>query len=222
MMKSENTATHLPSNANDAVVAPPLGATVRLLEILGNSTSLARDISALQKSGELVQAIPEIQETWGARGLQDLRWHPEGSTWTHTVMVLEQLPQDASLPLRLAALFHDIGKPATFFQFPGTTNVLNKGHAHVGADMFRRVIAPRMEIEQTLSDKVATIIDHHMFMHDFFKDDLMTSTFRKSIIALPCFPELVELQHADAMGTGRSLSQRLDSSHRAIFRQMFL
>jgi len=39
-------------------------------------------------------------------------YHAEGSVFTHTMMVYSHLPLNASIELKLAALLHDIGKPA--------------------------------------------------------------------------------------------------------------
>ena len=53
---------------------------------------------------------------------QEVEWHPEGSVWLHTLLVVdesariaeeERLPDDERLRLVLGALCHDLGKPGT-------------------------------------------------------------------------------------------------------------
>jgi poly(A) polymerase len=52
---------------------------------------------------------------------QDPRWHPEGDVWTHTLLVIENLPPNATFTMSLSALFHDVGK--------ATTTVIGAGSA---------------------------------------------------------------------------------------------
>lgn len=184
------------------------------LERLRESTALADELHSLKESGALVTIIPEFAETWGPRGEQHPKWHPEGNVWIHTLMVVEALPPHASLALKLAAVFHDIGKPPTFFPHPLTGDISFPGHAHVGADMFRRVIGPRLGIDEETIKTAAEIIEHHMLMHDFFKPQLTSPEFQQHILQLPWIEELIEMQHADVYGTGISAERKIECSYR--------
>lgn len=79
---------------------------------------------------------------------QDSVYHAEGDVWTHTRMVIEALhgdeeyqalPRERRLALTLAALLHDIGKPATttheWDEKEQRERVRQHGHARLGARM---------------------------------------------------------------------------------------
>jgi poly(A) polymerase len=180
-----------------------------------SSPNLANDLREFKAAGALTLAIPEFADTWGPRGEQSPDWHPEGNVWTHTLMVVESLPQDASYGLKLAAIFHDIGKPATFFKYPTSGGITFAGHAQVGAEMLRRVIGPRLGIDPTILEHAATIVEYHMFMHDFFKPERVGPEFQRHILNLPCIRDLIMIQHADVSGTGISLERKKESSHQS-------
>jgi tRNA nucleotidyltransferase/poly(A) polymerase len=68
----------------------------------------------LDETGLLVQILPEVSAMHGVE--QPPEFHPEGDVWVHTLMLLARLPVGASPTLAWAALLHDVGKPATFFE----------------------------------------------------------------------------------------------------------
>ena len=76
--------------------------------------------SSIEEIIDWAQAQTWCQEM--SNCMQDAQWHSEGVVWTHTKMVLEQLPQleswqnlndDEKTVLIFTALFHDIAKPLT-------------------------------------------------------------------------------------------------------------
>ncbi len=81
---------------------------------------------------ELISPLRETQ--------QDRVWHGEGDVWTHTKMVVETLSpfpawqslhEESRIRLFLAALLHDIGKPATSRLEDG--HIISPTHAKIGA-----------------------------------------------------------------------------------------
>ena len=86
---------------------------------------------------------------------QDARWHPEGNTWIHTLMVCDQAAQiaqrqgldsHASEHLLLAALCHDLGKPtSTFTDEEGNIRSPNHSAAGIGPTqlLLTRIHAPK-------------------------------------------------------------------------------
>ena len=63
----------------------------------------------LERLGLLTAFAPELQAMVGC----EQNWAHIYDVWEHTVVAVERLPHDASLPLRLATLLHDVGKPLT-------------------------------------------------------------------------------------------------------------
>lgn len=106
--------------------------------------------------------------------LADLRMHiPAGyhhkDNFEHSVRVLEnaiEREQDGpDLVLRAAALFHDIGKPATR-KLGARKSVSFDGHESVGARIVRKVLKTHgFSAEQI--DQVALIVAMHMRSHGF-------------------------------------------------------
>ena len=101
---------------------------------------------------------------------------------------------DDDLVLRLAALFHDIGKPDTF----------DDGHFHqhefVG-EAKARAILRRWKFDKATTEEVAHLIRHHMF---WYQPDWTGSAVRRFIrkVGLEQIPALFALRKADNVGSG--------------------
>ena len=71
-----------------------------------------RMFAVLRDCGALVRLLPELDRLWGVPQRAD--YHPEVDTGVHTMMVIETAAAMAtSLPVRFAALVHDLGKGTT-------------------------------------------------------------------------------------------------------------
>jgi tRNA nucleotidyltransferase (CCA-adding enzyme) len=89
----------------------------------------------LSEWGLLAAVAPELLPL--ATTPQDSEWHPEGDVWTHTLLVLDQaaglctdLDPPRALAVMLAALCHDLGKPATTRLEEG--RLRSRGHKEAG------------------------------------------------------------------------------------------
>lgn len=155
-------------------------------------------IRQMADSGALFKAIPQLH------GLdqipQDPRWHPEGDVWTHTLLVIENLPINATFAMSLAALFHDVGKAST-------TVILETGaikaHGHeVVSEQLTLVILDSLGADEELKKQVTFIVRHHMMAHS---KDTTAKTLQRLI--RQAGRELVDqlLQHgvADVAGGSR-------------------
>jgi poly(A) polymerase len=88
----------------------------------------------LDESGLLKACLPEIAAMKGVA--QPSAFHPEGDVWTHTLLMLEQLPKGSPAPLAWAVLLHDVGKPPTFMSAEETGDRIRfDGHAEIGTRM---------------------------------------------------------------------------------------
>ena len=103
-------------------------------------------------------------------------------------------PPDEDLVLRLAALFHDIGKPDTY----------DDGHFHqhefVGEAKVRQILR-RWKFDKATVEAVAHLVRHHMF---WYQPDWTSSAVRRFIrkVGLERIPVLFALRKADNVGSG--------------------
>ncbi len=152
----------------------------------------------MMDSGLMKAVLPEIVELTGPKAAQDPIWHPEGKTWPHTRLVVNNLT-GSRWETMLAGLLHDGGKPATQQVWPDG-RISNHGHAEVGATMARD-ICNRFKMSNAEKDVVVTLVADHMKMHN-------VQEWRRSrlmdLLSSPIVEDHIALQHADAMGTGRT------------------
>lgn len=97
---------------------------------------------------------------------QSMKYHPEGSVWNHTMLVLDEAAKvkkqskDAKA-LLWAALLHDIGKPDTTRMRKG--RITSYDHDVVGEKLcidFLRALSA----EEDFIQKVAALVRYHMHM----------------------------------------------------------
>lgn len=75
-------------------------------------TKPSRMFDVLRECGALKKILPELDALWGVP--QPVQHHPEIDTWIHVMMVIDYAAkQNFSLPIRFAALMHDLGKGKT-------------------------------------------------------------------------------------------------------------
>jgi len=72
----------------------------------------SRMFEVLRECGALQKILPEVDRLWGVP--QPAQHHPEVDTGVHVMMVIDcAAAQNYSLPVRFAALMHDLGKGTT-------------------------------------------------------------------------------------------------------------
>ena len=103
----------------------------------------------------LTQVIPELAPVVG---FEQHSPHHAYDVFTHIAHVVEAVP--AELPLRWAALLHDVGKPACFTQDENGRGHF-KGHAKVSAEMAEAILL-RLKAPSALRQQVTELIGLHM------------------------------------------------------------
>ena len=124
----------------------------------------ARALRLARDTGVLVELLPEFEPAVAFE--QDSRWH-DLTVDEHTFEVV-QAAADAgrALRVRLAALFHDLGKPAVAWRgrdgrlhFYGRNG--RAGHEEAGAEITDRALQ-RLRYPNDLRSRVVKIVRHHM------------------------------------------------------------
>jgi len=155
-----------------------------------------RACELLKKAGLLKHILPEIDALQGVQ--QPPQFHPEGDVWTHTLMLLSQL-ENAPLHLALGALFHDVGKPATFTL---TDRIRFNEHEKVGAVMTEKIME-RLKYPRETIDRVVTLVHQHMTFKDTLK---MKPSTLKRFLRQPHFDEHLALHKLDCNASHGDLS----------------
>ena len=131
------------------------------LEKIIMSETPAAGIMMLHKFGLLRNIIPELEQgincEQGGAHIYDV--------WDHLLMALQHAADKKwPLEIRLAALFHDIGKPKT--RRPGEKKAYTfYGHEVVGARMAKKIME-RLKFPKKESELVETLVRMHMFFSD--------------------------------------------------------
>ncbi len=148
-------------------------------------------LELLKDGGLLAQFAPELLEMVGVTQ-NEAHAYP---VWEHSLLALGSLPPDASLTLRLATLFHDVGKPRT--KGAGEDGRIHfYGHADVGADMVRRWMN-RLKFPNDEISAVTTLVAQHMRIGEYH-DDWTDAAVRRLMRDLgPHLDDLFEINRAD-------------------------
>lgn len=163
------------------------------------SPDRVRGFDLLVASGLMEAILPEILALRGCE--QPPQFHPEGDVFTHTRLMLSFLAPDASLPLVLSVLFHDIAKPATFALDPADGRIRFTGHEKAGAEMAAEILR-RLRYSNAVVDAVVSAVAHHMQFKDVTK--MRTATLKR-FMARDRFGDELELHRVDCLGSHRKL-----------------
>ncbi len=157
----------------------------------------------LEKLSLLKYIIPELKPAIGCEqgGIHAF------DVYEHLLRTMQAAADKGfSTELRLAALFHDIGKPAT--RRAGGKNKFYTffGHEVVGAKM-TKVILDRLKYPREGAKNIEKLVRWHMFFSD--PDQITLSAVRRTIINVgeDQIDNLLNLRVCDRIGTGRPKEQ---------------
>lgn len=143
--------------------------------------------------------IPEIQPMFH---FNQYNPHHRYDIWEHTVRTVSASKADERV--RLAAFFHDIGKPESFTLSDGVGHFY--GHQRAGADLTKNIMR-RMRFSNALIEDVGALVYYH---------DASIEPKDKSIrrwlnrLGEKLFSMLLEVKRADAIGQGSgAINERL-------------
>ena len=162
------------------------------------SPNRVRGWDLLDSSGLMRAILPELEAMKGV--LQPEQFHPEGDVFVHTRLMLQLLPQEVPVPLVLAVVFHDVGKPVTA-TVDKTGRIRFNEHDRIGAQMteaiMRRLRFSGAEIEATVE-----MVKQHMVFKDVPN---MRLAKLKRFMARPTFDDELELHRVDCESSHRML-----------------
>lgn len=162
----------------------------------------ARPMQALymaQKLGLLKYMVPELEEGIGCAQNQAHSY----DVFEHLMRSLQHAAdKEWPLEIRLAALFHDVGKPATREWSEDKKDWTFHGHDMVSAKMARKILA-NLRFPKDMSEKVVLLIRWHMFFSD--PDEITLAAVRRTIarVGQENIGDLLNLRVCDRIGTGR-------------------
>jgi len=177
-----------------------------------------RGLELMVYSGVAAVVLPELDEL--QRTVDEHRRHKD--VYEHTLVVLDQAialetGEDGPVPrpdlvLRLAAVLHDIGKPATRRFEPGG-GVSFHHHELVGARMAaKRLKALRFD-KQTIKD-VSRLVELHLRFHGYGESHWTDSAVRRYVTdAGPLLERLHRLTRADCTTRNRRKAMRLAAAY---------
>lgn len=111
----------------------------------------------------------------------------------HTLRTVDAAPAGEPV-VRLAALLHDIGKPATIDDGPF------RGHDIVGADMARALLE-RLRLPRASTERVVHLVRSHMFTYEPTWGDAGVRRFIQRV-GTDAIDDLFALREADNAGSG--------------------
>ena len=173
-------------------------------------------LKMLEETGLLELFIPEMKNCRGCvqsdgRGFHDF------DVMDHLFYSCDGAPQTKPL-VRIAALLHDIGKPAAKKIKAG--NITFYGHENIGRDMSKEILT-RLKFSNAEIEAVSHLIEMHMFHYESSWTD---AAVRRFVIKAKkeCIEDLFDLRLSDVYGmhnapvrlhdsaTGKNLSEFSD------------
>ena len=163
------------------------------------SPNLMAGIIILHKIGALKQFLPELEEGIHMKQNGDHIY----DVWEHTLRVAQHAAdRNWSFHVRLAALFHDIGKPRTREWNKEKNDWTFYGHDVVGARITKGIMR-RFKFPKQLSETVERLVRYHMFFSDI--DKITFSAVRRIIrnVSRENIWDLMHVRNCDRIGMGR-------------------
>ncbi len=153
-------------------------------------------IEELERVGLLKHIIPELREGIGVGQNK----HHIYTVWEHNLRALDYTAQKKySLEIRLAALFHDIGKPKTKGGEGPDSTFYN--HEVVGAKMAVKIM-DRLHFSKNISEQVIHLVRYHLFYYNV--GEVTEAGVRRFLrrVGPENVDDLIKIREADRIGSG--------------------
>ena len=148
----------------------------------------------MQKMGVLSGIIPELEIAIGVTQNKDHIY----DVWEHSLRALQHgALKDWPLHIRLAALFHDIGKPKSRRWNKEKNDWTFYGHDVIGAKIAEKILTNLKYPNDTIA-LIVKLVRNHMFFSDI--DQITLSAVRRIISNVW---DLMKIRACDRIGMGR-------------------
>jgi tRNA nucleotidyltransferase (CCA-adding enzyme) len=156
--------------------------------------------------GVVDRVLPEMKPLLGCE--QEPDWHPEGDVWTHTLMVIDRaralnadLPRPQLIAVMLAAVCHDLGKPATTAFIDG--KIRSPNHEDAGVEPTLRLL-DRLNVHTIdgydVRWHVIGLVAQHLKPGMFYKAPVVTDGAFRRLAQKVDMELLARLARADCLG----------------------
>lgn len=211
-------AVRLAVELNFAIEADTMAAMSKNSSLLGHISAerirdeflriLAADIPMqgvvfLERLGLIDYIVPELKEGIGC----DQNQAHAFDVYEHLLRTLQAAADKGfSVEMRLAALLHDIGKPASRQWSDAKKDWTFHGHEVIGARMAKSIMQ-RLKVSKEILEFVEKLVRWHMFFSD--PDEVTLSAVRRTItrVGQEHIADLLNLRVCDRIGTGRPKEQ---------------
>lgn len=169
----------------------------------------AKTVELYDRVGLLEKILPEVAKLKGCE--QSPSYHSEGDAYVHTMLVMknieklslepeiEEIMPTVPLSVKLAACFHDLGKPDTVFRDERGLHFYD--HEALSTTITQQICSRlKLHMEKDLSETVSWLVQNHMRMHKFLE---MRPEKQKQLARDPRFTSLLLLSYADASSSLR-------------------
>jgi putative nucleotidyltransferase with HDIG domain len=156
-----------------------------------------------QKLGLLKHIVPELEEGIGCNQNQAHSF----DVFEHSIRSLQHAADKVyPFEVRVAALLHDVGKPASRRFDKDKNDYTFHGHEVIGARMVKKILKD-LRFSTEMIDTVYKLVRWHMFFSD--PDKITLSAVRRMIrnVGTENIEDLLNLRTCDRIGTGRPKEQ---------------
>jgi len=176
--------------------------SAEFVRLIDSSTPM-QGIIFLEKLSLLDYIIPELRDSIGCEqgGIHAY------DVYEHLLRTLQAAADKSfSTEMRIAALFHDIAKPATRRTGGKNKKYTFFGHEVVGARMTKKILN-RLKFPREQTEIIEKLVRWHMFFSD--PDEITLAAVRRTIVRIgeDQIDDLLNLRVCDRIGTGRPKEQ---------------
>jgi poly(A) polymerase len=178
-------------------------------------------VELMVDTGLADHVLPEVP----AMRLEIDEHHQHKDVYRHSLVVLDQAigmeepGAEPDLVLRMAALLHDIGKPATRRHIAGG-GVSFHHHEAVGAKLARRRLRA-LRYSKEITEEVSRLVYLHLRFHGYGRGEWTDSAVRRYVTdAGPLLPRLHKLVRADCTTRNRRKAAALQRTYDELERRI--